>query len=829
MIFSKKIMFFISVLFLCSCGGSDDSDDYVDNNIDSNSYAFTEIIYEKYGNDRIVDLSNQIGKKGKISKVISRSSDDCIKVDSDTKIIASSVENRLCTAEIFFDSNKNKGVISISSSDSDDNTFDIISKTMVSNDSINIEMSDELGADFPKDFVLDSELVIIGSATAVSDPITNTIQVTSSSDDDISRIIYMYKSLTSDETIQGLLLVSNSLKANNIPTAESYQLSGNVGDEIEVDLQYLINDLDSDDNLQLIDLYSLSGYEFIKDEDLLNNKNKKFYFKPEKQGEYDVFYVVSDHRGGIASNVIRFKINGYSSFKPIYVESLGNVFYPPKLIDDVEGVYDFSSIIEEDGTFGPKGFSFPTFNKDLAQLYCNKQGLVLPTLEQMFELFKQEQLEAAENTIFMADNWPSTAKYISSNGSINLQNGISSSDTDLNYYVSCVGLSLEALEIPIHVASIQSGHVKLYALGHYSDGTSSVYQKPLFWEIVGGEPDIISLDEKTGDIEIHGIGDVVVKVTNDDNISATTSIRIIDNLLAIHNGVSNGFDPSFDSYASCFSNYNDIVDDFFSYIPYNNLYGGVNLDDPKWDDYGEFDLVRQYHDKTKSNVGVYNSACMEYGNNNAYFKLYSSTGVNSTTLLDSIQRSLYSLISVKNDFLNDIDYDNKVTFSFSYDAVVNIDDFTESIFIDDKHYHDYEVKFVPPISISVSNELYPKNNGSYPIIRSNFSYSVVDGRIKITNSAPTNRDDNKGVTFRDDLGVTTFNKINNNLFKVHAEVFFDYEPARDDYFDEEELLDAITKIKFYVNRSDPGWVEIPDYAAGSMRIDNMSLGIYEVN
>lgn len=615
MIFLKKLPYFSLVLFLASCGGSDDSES-TENIIDNNIYAFTEFSYAKYGDNKVIDLSRNIGEKGSISSTVSKSSDDCIKIVSDTKIMASSVSNRLCTAEIFFDSNKRKGIVSISSSDIKDETFDIVSKTMISNTTISIDMSDELGSDFPSGFVLDSELIVIGSATAVSDPITNIIQVTSDSDDDISRIIYIYKSLTSDKTIQGLLLVSNSMKANNIPIASESQISGKVNSDIVVDLSSNIEDIDASDELQLIDLYSLSGYEYIDSADLSVLNNTKFHFNAEKEGIYDVFYVVSDHRGGIASNVVRFNIQGYADFSPIYVASLGNVFYPPKLASDVEGVYDYSSTYMENGTFGPNGLVFANFSNDKAAAYCSKQGLTLPSTAQLTSLYVQEKakISSSDNVIFLADNWPSTYNYAAFDGNVDMRSGIASTDTSGYYYTSCIGLNLDSLSIPFTSLSLQSDSSTLYAVAKYSNGSTTVYQKALFWEIVGGDPGVATIDSSTGVLSLDGVGSIEVKATTDDGVSTVTTINIVNNLLSLKDGLYNDFDASFNS-GICFNH----MDNFNA----ENTSAEVTLsEDPlaPVDDHNGLALA--YYDHVLSKIGVNDVSCMEFGSSSGYFKFY---------------------------------------------------------------------------------------------------------------------------------------------------------------------------------------------------------------
>ncbi|HIF9184274.1 TPA: hypothetical protein ACX6PV_001227 [Photobacterium damselae] len=829
----RRLLIFITLTLISSCGGGDGSENTLEPDEVNGAYSFTEFLYAKNNEDRAIDLSSNIGKNGKISSIVPKSSAECFKLKNSTTIIASDVSNSLCTAEVYFDSNKKKGMVSISSTDgsNENDSFDIISKTVISNNSLTVNMADELGSDFPSGFILDSELVVIGSANVISDPISNTIQVTAGDKDDITKIVYIYKSLTSDKTIQGLLLVSNSLRANNIPTAGSYQISGSVNEEILVDISTLINDIDSEDKLQLIDLYSLSNYEYIKIEDSTNLENTRFFFKPEKEGIFDVFYVVSDHRGGIASNVIRFDINGYASFKPIYVDSLGNMFFPPKLVSDVQGIYDYTSVISENGDFGPKGLKFPSFSNEQALKYCHQQGLALPNLSQISELYKQEQIKEPINTIYLADNWPSTLKYAAIDGNYDLQNGKESADTDGYYYVSCIGLTLKSLEIPTSIISEQTKDTSLYAVGHYSDNSSSVYQKSLYWEISGGDDGIATIDSTTGLLHILGEGIIEVTATTSEGISTTSSVRILSNLLSTENGSFNGFDSTFNSSGSCFTSYD-------SYNTKNYFFGaklsdkGVDMDtNPSSDD---AELANNFYDIVRDKIGIYDSGCLEYPNDNGYFKMYSMGRSWSTEYDTRQQNGVSSSFFVKHDFLNGLDLSKTLTFVVFYDAILNVNEINETL--------DIKGSDTPMTGINATSEFHRAKtitvDARLYAMKSGIPYSSFFAQLGVTFNL-SNRSavfshnfnlpgSNKNVIiFRDDLSRASLEKLNGDLYKLHVESVFEYNNNLQTTYPIDDLLQIQTEYTARPSYEPNSYLRDGMYTSLSTRLDNIAIGFYE--
>ncbi|USR75072.1 hypothetical protein NGM67_03285 [Photobacterium damselae] len=828
----RNIFCFLFLAILCSCGSDkDDSVSIVD--VENYLYKFTNITYTEVGTDKVIDLSDEIGDL-KIKKIRSKSEYNCISKKNDHTIIASNVTNDLCTAEVYYGSAGNKGLISISSLEKENTSedFNVISKTVISNDSITIDVKAELGADFPEGYILDSELIIMGSAEATSDPVNNKILVNTDKEDDITKIIYIYKSELSDDTRQGILFISNSMKENNSPVAKSNLVIGSVGEEIEIDLKSLSSDLDLSDNLHLIELYSLSHYESIKDDSI---ENTKFYFNAEKQGIFDVFYILGDDRGGIASNVIRFNINGYLSFKPIYVESVGLTFYPPKAIDDVEGIYDFTSFVKEDGSFGPNGFTFPTFNKDVAQNYCYKQGLTLPTLVQLSELYKQEYNEASfGNIIFKEAGWPSTAEYFSLDGSMNLQNGVSSSDMDKVYYVSCVGLEIKDLTIPFNVVVLQSKKAQLYALGIYNDGTSELYNKSLYWEIIDGDLEAAKIDSSTGMLTLYDEGIITVKATNDDGISTIKSLHIVDNMLSMKDGEYNEFDSSFELYTDCFINYLDMNDHrypFGGFLPKTaedkpSLLDNMNVvDDP------EYELALLLHEVLKPKIGAYNNECLEYLSNDAYFLLHATGALNNNNLKVAEQGKMIGSFDITADFLSVLgDLDKTYTFVISFDAIMdsNALDKTIGLTTDDYTKLDFESEIAASVSIHsvIEGITMVGDRRDKPLYAAHYTYNIIYDYVEdIENSTYSP----EAITIRNDLTTISFEKLYDDKYRVHSEIFFDYKPSNEIFFLSEELEKMYFSIRFETTKNNENYYTSDlFYASSTLRLDNLSMSVFDI-
>ncbi|MGY3896876.1 Ig-like domain-containing protein, partial [Aeromonas enterica] len=180
----------------------------------------------------------------------------------------------------------------------------ILSETAVVNQTIDIDLATELGGSFPTGFTLQPEVVVLGSGTALADPVNNRIAYTAAGVPGITRLMYSYVSADGTEVQAGAIDVSVSKSADGMPIAENFAGPEDVlpGAVVTVDVKDHISDPDGDP-LQLTDVYAFDAT--VSATSKTDITNTRFDFVADKPGVYDVTYYVTDHNGGYAIAVVR--------------------------------------------------------------------------------------------------------------------------------------------------------------------------------------------------------------------------------------------------------------------------------------------------------------------------------------------------------------------------------------------------------------------------------------------------------------------------------------------------------------------------------------------
>lgn len=355
----------------------------------------------------------------------------------------------------------------------------------------------------------------------------------------VANILYTIIDSTSSELLgYGRIDISVSSSLNTQPEAHEVLYPDIITPNVEylVDLSAFspspISDPDKDE-LQLIDVNSFEGNFRFDDDSLYDVNNKKFYvtFPFSSANVQDVSYTITDHKGGYATNIIRFRIKQPSVlmyWRDIYYKNYKR-FFAPLTSSLMELIYPIYTSNLEDDLIEGEEFYVSTANFDTAKKYCSSRGARLPRDQELTNLY------SLKGNLFVSDHWPHKLQYWASSGnSFNIETGeLSTTSEDEEIYFSCVKGGLES------VITITDGSI--------ADGTTTNQTNFLVEDVYGvgihGENVFFSSNEDTsisflpgtnpGKTDVNGIaksifnsvdaGSYVIKGTFIDDILSTTS------------------------------------------------------------------------------------------------------------------------------------------------------------------------------------------------------------------------------------------------------------------------------------------------------------------
>lgn len=479
------------------------------------------------------------------------------------------------------------------------NNLPTLSAAIQLGESVNIQLDPPTATNGVDKMTLSSSTTILG-AGIVSDVDVNANTITytagaSEADAGISRIFYSY--YDDDGLVRtGVIDVAVSIdtynqapKASNWTYVQNEELMSGQSytgikeqQEVTVDLELvylaqdtqgsLISDDDTEDELQLVNLQVFNATVDFYDKTDMDNKS--FTFSASRAGNYYVTYTVSDHKGGYASGIIEFHVQG--TWPDVIVDSTGDVFAAPLSLEAATvASYDIAGIAAEASAPDGNGYSnVPTYTWDAANSICKARGGSLPTRTQLNDFIRQEQnpfLKGDGTEHEMASGWPIARAYFTrtfDDGDPNLvwamvndagstyldlvSSGIDGVSEPYLGYLICIDKTPKSLSIENSILLMDMDQT-LSATFATASGVSFPYTKPLYWYASEPEnaaldamPDIesnVQLNQYSGDFYATAEGYIHIKAeTPLGDLSDEKDINVIRNLLAID------LDPSFETY-----------------------------------------------------------------------------------------------------------------------------------------------------------------------------------------------------------------------------------------------------------------------------------------
>ncbi|HIF9381068.1 TPA: hypothetical protein ACX6RR_000868 [Photobacterium damselae] len=215
----------------------------------------------------------------------------------------------------------------------------------------------------------------------------NLIQGTANDTTGINRIFILLKNKANTKLKFGIISISVSNPSNTIPTADSFLAASEAKLEtlinITIDDKY-INDTDGDD-LTLIDVYSYSGNVTLAPS--IDNKTFAFYTK--EPGTYDISYVVSDSKGGLASAIARIETEKRTTIVWESILEKQKKYFPPLTVEQAELTgFNYQNNYSESHNLssGLIDYNVTLFSYDKAKLLCSIRGMDLPTQDDIADL-----------------------------------------------------------------------------------------------------------------------------------------------------------------------------------------------------------------------------------------------------------------------------------------------------------------------------------------------------------------------------------------------------------------------------------------------------------
>ncbi|OEC81387.1 hypothetical protein A9D46_18305 [Photobacterium damselae subsp. damselae] len=380
---------------------------------DSIDKVFTNNQFNEYK----VDLSEHIHETNGLPLDVyeySTVGDDCKVSISKLNLFVSSKKNTVCTIyykvrnlpDDIINSKFSAGVSSVVFSSTKDPYLPTINKSSSFNKVININIEDELGAFFPPNGKLNETFWSTQSSSEIElDSSSNSFIIHVSDKSEVIQLRYRID-ISENDVRFGVITATISDSNNLSPNAKSKYVEVESSDSnITFDVTELISD--TDDNVESLQLLKVDSFDNVaKIIDVENLSNKKFDIDINEPGLYDINYIVTDHHGGYASSIVRVNVKMKSFWDDIKISS-GVVYTAPweQVGADLYGL-PYQNII--DYSLAGKLFHIPLFNYESGEAVCRLRGMVLPTIEQLLELYSDR------GNVQASDKWPNDEIFWSS-------------------------------------------------------------------------------------------------------------------------------------------------------------------------------------------------------------------------------------------------------------------------------------------------------------------------------------------------------------------------------------------------------------------------------
>ncbi|WP_407547338.1 Ig-like domain-containing protein [Vibrio parahaemolyticus] len=549
----KLLLVLVAVVNLSSCNKSED----VKNDSDSVVSNYHQSLTSKLVSPNLWTQVISFNKETEIEEVqlLLGDTERCIYQIHDRSISILLDDSAFCAFQyISQDSQqeRNYGVVTASSVKDPKNTDLLRYKaiSLMENDNESVELK-KLATPLSD---LDHEAILLDEALVITSDGNSYPYSTSSAEDSVNvigpangidRVVYAYQQ-TNGDILQGVLLVSGSESDNAAPTANPSIKNIDVNTVTTVDVSDLISDADAD-KLQLISVIDYGNLSEIEESAGADITNTKFTFSSDTAGTYDVYYVISDHHGGLATSFVRFNVSNRSgALSDIYVTPVEGgsefIYSYPENVEQANSYQHngYNGTYTEAGELGLEGESYPYYNYSHASSICVLRGLKLPTTSEMDVLWTEK------GDLFAAAQWPTTMPYIVSDGAsgkpvaYDMHDGtVGTPSEDAQGYVTCVGYSYDRMAIQEKFAA-KNAQRKLHILPYANDIIVPVDANITEWLV--NNPSLASISSGGVLTTFDNDGVVTVTAISDAGIQTTQEITITDNLFTLYNDQ----DPSFD-------------------------------------------------------------------------------------------------------------------------------------------------------------------------------------------------------------------------------------------------------------------------------------------
>ncbi|EOV0872831.1 hypothetical protein ACOKWQ_000965 [Vibrio parahaemolyticus] len=460
-----------------------------------------------------------------------------------------------------------KGILSlVSDSQSDYKSYAKVTSTteILENSEILIKPENTLGVlnAIPKGFLAkDSSFVIINNKKVkeISYDYEKKGYVFPHESSNSFKMIYAYSDIEGD-LIQGLIVGAFSSSDNTPPIASKRKVTVPVGSDEVIDMKDFASDADGD-RLQIIDIIDNNGNVEPFDKNDIYNLKLKANFKQE--GSVDVAYVVTDHNGAIASNIISFTVKGSSEgLENIFDETGEGVFTFPENVDIAtnSGHNGFLTTSVEDGTTGVDGIEYPIYDEKKGSAVCTLKGKKLPNRSEMEGLWNKE------GNLYITNHWPVGHKYVGVDSlgpfQFDMSTGILEEVTSATGYVTCYGYSYDEITISEKWLVVDKSR-QLHVVASFKGNIIPSIPPVISWEV--DDESIAKIDSSGLLTSLGKEGVVRVTAMTIDGILGTKDIKIVRNLFEDYKPQDPTFDKGVDAagltYAhSCLDNESKFID-----------------------------------------------------------------------------------------------------------------------------------------------------------------------------------------------------------------------------------------------------------------------------
>lgn len=385
---TRSVLVLSFLFLLCSCNNQSDSVSDTTNNIEKlkafdvrgsidNTYTFD---YDNKFDDISGLKVEEIYSKGKCEySNVSRAKFD---ISIDRKSICLYKTN-------FHNKHKNfNGILSLSFGDISKNLLPLISKSVISGETVTIDLIDELGPQHPSSAHLNDEAVLInvdnGDLEKIpTDPANELLTITTSSPG-VYRLIYYF---TDDDIVYpGIIYFVSTYDENRDLLAHDQVIDVSVGESVTIEPSKFIDNIEGQDVLTTLDAFSVGDVDVS---DVIDDK--KFTIKTKYAGKFDVFYSVSDGRGAVVFGFIRLMSFGSENGLENIVGDDFTYHFTETLHEAVlNGRLSYTSVYQENGITGIKGVNYPTYDINIARSICVLRNLRLVNETDILALWSEE-------------------------------------------------------------------------------------------------------------------------------------------------------------------------------------------------------------------------------------------------------------------------------------------------------------------------------------------------------------------------------------------------------------------------------------------------------